>query len=106
MGDVEDWMTNFDVRIIKFDTSLEIRRTLAAQHNRAQHSGRESSVAQLLNSFLQLVAEDTPCKKTIVTLMCEAIVEAGLTAKSGNTDTIVKQMRPAAYMASMGNLGS
>ena len=26
MGEVEDWMTNFDVRIIKFDTSLEIRR--------------------------------------------------------------------------------
>ena len=31
--------------------------------------------------------------------MCEAIVEAGLTAKSGNTETIVKQMRPAAHMA-------
>ena len=25
MGEVEDWMTNFDVRIIKFDTSVEIR---------------------------------------------------------------------------------
>ena len=87
MGDVEDWMTNFDVHIIKFDTSLEIRRTLAAQHNRAQHSGRESSVSQLLN------------KKTVVNLMCEAISEAGRTAKSGNTETIVKQMRPAAHMA-------
>ena len=31
--------------------------------------------------------------------MCEAIVEVGLTAKSGNTETIVKQMRAAAYMA-------
>ena len=26
-------------------------------------------------------------------------MEAGLTAKSGNTETIVKQMRPAAHMA-------
>ena len=24
MVEVEDWMTNFDVRIIKFDTSIEI----------------------------------------------------------------------------------
>ena len=31
--------------------------------------------------------------------MCEAMVEAELTAKSGNTETIVKQMRPAAHMA-------
>ena len=36
---------------------------------------------------------------TIVTLVSEAIVEAGLTAKSGNTETIVKQMRPAARTA-------
>ena len=50
MGEVEDWMTNFDVRIIKFHTSLEIRRKLAGQHNRAQHSGRESRVPQLLNN--------------------------------------------------------
>ena len=99
MGEVEDWMTNFDARIIKFDTSAEIRRKLAGQHNRAQHSGRESSVPQLLNNFLPLVAEDTQCKKTIVTLMCQAIVEAGLTAKSGNMETIVKQMRPVAHMA-------
>ena len=35
MGEVEDWMTNFDVRIIKFDTSVEIRRKLAGQHNTA-----------------------------------------------------------------------
>ena len=51
-------------------------------------------VTQLLNNFLQLAAEDTRYKKTIVTLMCEAMVEAGLTTKSGNTETIVKQMRP------------
>ena len=25
MGQVEEWMTNFDVRIIKFDTSVKIR---------------------------------------------------------------------------------
>ena len=31
--------------------------------------------------------------------MCEAIVEAGLSAKSGNTQTIVKRMRQAAQMA-------
>ena len=99
MGEGEDWTTNFDVRIIKFDTSIEIRRKMAGQHNRAQHSGRESSVPQLLNMFLQLAAEDIQCKKTAVTLMCEAIVEAGLTAKSGNTETIVKQMRPTAHMA-------
>ena len=99
IGEVEDWMTNFDVRIIKFDTSLEIRRKLAEQHNGAQHSGRESSVPQLLNSFLHLAAEDTQCKKTVVALMCEAIVEAGLTAQSGNTETIVKQMRPFTHMA-------
>ena len=99
IGEVEDWMTNFDVRIMKFDTSVEIRRKLARQHNRPQHSGRESNVPQLLNNFLQLAAEDTQCKKTVVTLMCEAIVEAGLTAKSSDTETIVKQMRPAAHMA-------
>ena len=99
IGEVEDWMTNFDVRIIKFDTSLEIRRKLAEQHNRAQHSGRESSVPQLLNNFLHLAAEDTQCKKTVVALMCEAIVEAGLIAQSGNTETIVKQMRPTTHMA-------
>ena len=99
MGEVEDSMTYFDVRIIKFDTSLEIRRKPAGQHNRAQHIGRESNVPQLLNNFLQLAAEDTQCNKTVVTLMCEAIVEAGLTAKSGNTETIVKQMRPAVHMA-------
>ena len=92
-------MTNFDVRIIKFDTSLEIRRKLLGQHNRAQHSGRESSVPQLLNNFLLLAAEDTQCKMTIVTLMCEAIVEARMTAKSDDTETIVKQMSPAAHMA-------
>ena len=28
-------------------------------------------------------------------------MEAGLTAKSSNTETIVKQMRPAAHMALM-----
>ena len=99
MGEVEDWMTNFDLRIIKFDTSVETRRKLAGQHNRAQHSGRESNVPQLLNNFLHLAADNTQCKKTIVTLMCEAIVEAGLTAKSGNMETIVNQMRPAAHMA-------
>ena len=98
-GEVEDWMTNFDMRIIKFDTSLEILRKLAGQHNRAQHSGRESSVPQLLNNFLQLAAEDTQCMKTVVSLMSEAIVEAGLNAKSGNTGTMVKQIRPAAHMA-------
>ena len=98
MGEVEDWMTNFEVRIIKFDTSREIRRKLAEQHNRAQHSGGESSVPHLLNNFLQLAAKYTQCKKAVVTLMCEAIAEAGLTAKSGNTETIVKQMRPAAHM--------
>ena len=87
MGEVEDWMTNFDVCIIKLDTSVEIRRKLAGQHNRAQQSGRESSVPQLLNNFLPLAAEDTQCKKTPVTLMCEAMVEAGLTAKSGHTAT-------------------
>ena len=68
MGEVEDSMTTFDVRIIKFDTSLEIRRKLDGQHNKAQHSGRESSVPQPLNNFLQLAAEDTQCKKTVVTL--------------------------------------
>ena len=99
MGEVEHWMTNCDVRIIKFDTSLEIRRKLARQHNRAQHSGRESNVPQLLNNFLQLVAKDTQCKKTVVTLMCKAIVEAGLTTKSGTMEPIVKQMRPGAHMA-------
>ena len=101
MGEVEDYMTNFDVRIINFDTSVEIRRKLAGQHNRAQHIARDSSALQLLNNFLQLAAEDTHCKKTVVTLMYEAIVEAGLTAKSGNTETIVKQMRPAVHMALM-----
>ena len=101
MGELEDWMTNFDVRIIKFDTSVEIRRQLAGQHNRAQHNGRESSVPQPLNNFLQLAAEETQCKKAVVTLMCEAVVEAGLTAKCGNTEPIVKQMRPAAHMAVM-----
>ena len=99
MGEVEDWMTNFDVRIINFDTSLEIRRKLAGQHNRAQRSGRESNVPQLLDIFLQLAAEDAQCKKTGVTLMCEVIVEAELTTKAGNTEAIVKQMRPAAHMA-------
>ena len=99
MGEVEDWMTNFHVRTIKCDTSLEIRRRLAGQHNRGQHIGRESSVPQQLNNFLQLAAEDTQCKKTLVTLKCEAIVEAGPTAKSGNTETIVKHMRPAAHIA-------
>ena len=52
-------MPNFDVRIIKFDTSVEIKRKLAGQHNKAQHTGRESSVSQPLNNFLQLAAEDT-----------------------------------------------
>ena len=99
MGEVEDWMTTFDARVIKFDTSLEMRRNMAGLHNRAQHSGRESSVPQLLNNFLQLAAKDTQCKKTIVTLMCEAMVEARMTAKSGNTETIIKQMRQAAHMA-------
>ena len=99
MGEVEDWMTNFDMRIIKVDTSLGIRRKLAGQHNRAQHSGHESSVPQLLNNFICLEAEDTQCKKTVVILMCEAIMEAGLIAKYGHKETIVKQMRPPAYMA-------
>ena len=99
MGEVEDWMTNFDVRIIKFDTSVEIRQKLAGQHNRAQHSGRESSVPQLLNNFLQLATEDIQCNKMVVTLMCEAILEAGRTVKSGNTETIVKKVRPATHMA-------
>ena len=57
------------------------------------------SVAQLFNNFVQLAAEDAQCKKTIFTLMCEAVMEAGLTAKSSNTQTIVKQMRPAPHMA-------
>ena len=92
-------MTIFDVRSIKFDTSLEIRRKLAWQHNRAQHSGRQSNAPQMLNSFLQPATEDTQFKKTIVTFMSEAIVEAGLTAKSGNTETIFKQMRAAAHLA-------
>ena len=69
MGEVNQWMTNLDVRIIKFNTSVEIRRKLAGQHNRARQSGRESSVPLLLNNFLQLAAEDTQCKKTVVTLM-------------------------------------
>ena len=99
IGEVEEWMTNFEVGIIKFDTSLEIKRKLAGQHNRAQHRGHESSVPQLCNDFLQLAAEDRQCKKTVVTLMCEAMVGAGLTRKSGNTKTFVKQMRPTAHMA-------
>ena len=28
MSEVEDWMANFEVRIIKFDTSIEIMRKL------------------------------------------------------------------------------
>ena len=51
-----------------------------------------------MNNFLQMAAEDRQCKKTFVTLMCEAIEEAGLTAKSGNTKTILKRMTPAAHM--------
>ena len=70
IGEVEDWMTTFDVRIIKFDTSLEIGPKLAVQHNTAPHIGRESRVPQVLNNFLQLAAENTQCKKTAVTLMC------------------------------------
>ena len=35
----------------------------------------------------------------VITLKVEAIVEAGLTAKSGTTETILKQIRPAANMA-------
>ena len=101
MVEVEDPMTNFDVRIIKFDTSLEITRKLGGQHNQAQHSGRESTVPQTMNNFLQLAADDAQCKKTVVTVMCEAIVEVGLTAKSGNNEEIVKQTRPAALMALM-----
>ena len=38
MSEVENRMINFDVRIIKFDTSVEITPKLAGQHNRAQHS--------------------------------------------------------------------
>ena len=53
----------------------------------------------MVNNFLQPAAGDKQCKKTAVTLMCEAILEAGLTAKFSNTGTIVKQMRPAAHMA-------
>ena len=56
------------------------------------------SAPQLLNNFLQMVAKHTRCKKTFVTLM-RRILEAGLTAKCGNTETIVKQMRLAALMA-------
>ena len=103
LGEVEDWMTKFCFRIIRFDTSMESRRKLAGQHTRAQHSGRESSVPQLLNNFLQLAAEvaaeDTQCKKRVVTLICEAIVEMGLTPKSSNRETILKQMTPAAHLA-------
>ena len=33
MGEVEDWMTNFDTHIIKFDTSRDIRRKVVGQHN-------------------------------------------------------------------------
>ena len=54
---------------------------------------------QLWNSLRQLAAEDTQCKNAILILMCEAIAEAGLTAKLGSTETLVKQMRPAAHMA-------
>ena len=92
-------MTNFDVRIIKFIPSVVIRRKLAGQNNGAQHSGRGSIVPHPLNIFLQLAAEDTHCTKTGVTLMCKAIVAAGLTANSGNTETIVKQMMLVAHMA-------
>ena len=68
-------MSNCEVRIIKFDTSFEMKRNLAGQHNRAQHSGRESSVPRLLNNFLQLAAEGTRCNKTVVTLIGEADCE-------------------------------
>ena len=98
MGEVEDGMANFDVRMITFDTSVEIRRKPVRKHNRAQHSGHESNAPQLLNKFLRVAAEDTQCKKIVVTLMYVAIVEAGLGAKSGSTETIVKQMRLAAHM--------
>ena len=54
MGEVEDWMAYFYVRIIKFDTSVEMRRKLVGQHNRAQHSGRESSVPHLLSNSYTL----------------------------------------------------
>ena len=67
-------MTIFDMRIVKFDTSGEIRRKLARHHTRAQHVGRESSVPQLLNNFLQMATEGTRFKKTSVALMCEAII--------------------------------
>ena len=40
MGEVKDWMMNFDMRIIKCDRSAEIRRQLARQHNRTQERDR------------------------------------------------------------------
>ena len=98
-GELGDSMTNFDVRMIQSDAFVEIRRKLDRQQNRAQHNGRGSIVPQLFNNSLQLATEDTQCKKTIVTFMCEAISEAGCTATSGNTETIADQLRPVAHVA-------
>ena len=61
MGEVKELMTDFDVCIIKFATSVEIRWKMAGQQNKAQHSGRESSAPQLLSNFLKLADEDTKC---------------------------------------------
>ena len=44
IGEVEEWMINFEVRILKLATCAETKRKLAKKHNRAHHSGHESSV--------------------------------------------------------------
>ena len=35
VGEVHEWMIDFDLCIIKFDTSVEIKQKLARQHGRA-----------------------------------------------------------------------
>lgn len=84
MTDPPEWMCFYDVSVVKFATSVEDRRKLAGQHNRAQHSGRETTIAGVMKIFNLTIASDPKCIKSLKDILFDTVQSAGMGAKKGS----------------------
>ena len=77
-------VTHFDLDIVRFNTTVQVRRRLAGIHNRAQHSGSMNNLHEVCRLMQTLFDEDPDLTRSLGEILEDTIVQSGFAAKSGS----------------------
>ena len=74
-------VTHFDLDIVRFNTTVQVRRRLAGIHNRAQHSGSMNNLHEVCRLMQTLFDEDPDLTRSLGEILEDTIVQSGFAAK-------------------------